>query len=287
MKRRTLILSGLALGLTGAGTLARAQRAERLREIEQALAARVGVFARNIDTGAEFSHRAGERFAMCSTFKASLAALCLQRADRGELDLDERLSLNGVPLLPTSPVTSQQPPSGTLDIRTLCKSIVERSDNTAANLLLDRVGGPAAMTGFFRDIGDDVSRLDRTEMALNANTPNDPRDTTTPEAMARTVERLTLGTSVLNEGARQQLVAWMRNEQNAKNRIRAAVPGSWTVANKPGTTPNGAANDIAALWSPNGPRFVLAVYIDTRLDSVRPSVAAIREVAQIALRQIA
>lgn len=224
---------------------------------------------------------------MCSTFKASLAALCLQRADRGELDLDERLSLNGVPLLPTSPVTSQQHPSGALDIRTLCKAIVERSDNTAANLLLDRVGGPQAVTGFFRDIGDAVSRLDRTEMALNANMQGDPRDTTTPEAMAGTLERLTLGNAVLSEGARQQLIAWMRNEQNAKDRIRAAVPASWAVANKPGTTSNGAANDIAALWSPEGPRFVMAVYIDTRLDSLRPSVAAIHEVAQIALRQIA
>jgi len=62
---------------------------------------------------------------------------------------------------------------------------IEHSDNTAANLLLRTVGGPAAVTAYLRALGDPVTRLDRNEPALNEAKPGDVRDTTTPSALAR------------------------------------------------------------------------------------------------------
>ncbi|PIE11785.1 MAG: class A beta-lactamase [Rhodobacterales bacterium] len=285
MKRRDLIFGSLA-----AGMLSRAARADtraELESIEQRLSARIGVYAENLRTGQAFEHRPDERFAMCSTFKASLAALCLSRSDQGQLDLDERLAFGGTEILPTSPVTQNNLAAGSMSISDLCQAIIEYSDNTAANLLLTHIGGPAAMTQFFRDIGDTTSRLDRVELALNSNTEGDERDTTSPRAMARTLSQLTMSANVLSDQSRARLIQWMRNEQNGRNRIRAAVSGDWTVGNKPGTSSNGAANDIAVLWSPDGIPFVVTVFIDAERGRTREAVGSIREVAGLALDMVA
>ncbi|MEM1151708.1 MAG: serine hydrolase, partial [Pseudomonadota bacterium] len=138
-----------------------------------------------------------------------------------------------------------------------------------------------------RDIGDTTSRLDRMETALNSNMPGDNRDTTSPQAMARTLSRLIMPTDLLSSNSRALLIRWMRNEQNGQNRIRAAVAGNWTVGNKPGTSANGAANDIAVLWSPDGTPYVVTVFIDTEPGETRTAVNSIREVAKLALDTVA
>lgn len=285
MKRRELIFGSIAAGLYSRA--ANADATTRLESVEQRLSARIGVHAENLGTGQVFQHRPDERFAMCSTFKASLAALYLRQSDQGQLDLDERLAFQGSDILPTSPVTQGNLSAGNMSISDLCKAIIEYSDNTAANLLLTRIGGPSAMTQFFRDIGDTTSRLDRMETALNSNISGDDRDTTSPQAMARSLSRLAMPTNLLSEHSRALLVQWMRNEQNGQNRIRAAVPNDWTVGNKPGTSPNGAANDIAVLWSPDGVPFVVTVFIDTEQGRTREAVASISEVAKLALNMVA
>ncbi|WP_162946787.1 class A beta-lactamase [Ruegeria sp. EL01] len=284
MKRRELIFGSIAAGLFNRA--ANADATARLESAEQRLSARIGVHAENLSTGQVFQHRPDERFAMCSTFKASLAALCLHRSDRGQLDLDERLAFQGSDILPTSSVTRGNLSAGSMSISDLCQAIVEYSDNTAANLLLKHIGGPSAITQFFRDIGDTTSRLDRTEMALNSNIAGDERDTTSPQAMARTLSELTMPTNLLSDHSRALLIQWMRNEQNGQNRIRAAVPGDWAVGNKPGTSPNGVANDIAVLWSPDGTPFVVTVFIDTQQGRAREAVAAIHDIAGTALSNV-
>lgn len=283
LKRRELILGSVAFGAFSKMACANPNAIEQLKGIEHRLSARIGVHAKNLETGRIFQHRPDERFAMCSTFKASLAGLCLRRADQGQLDLGEQLAFGASDMLPTSHVTSEYVSTGNMAIRELCRAIVEHSDNTAANLLLERIGGPAAMTQFFRDIGDATSRLDRIEMALNSNIPGDERDTTSPVVMAENLRQLTIGTDQLTPPSRKLLIQWMRNEQNGQNRIRAAVPSNWIVANKPGTSVNGAANDIAVLWSPEGVPFIVTVFIDTQREQTRAAVASVREIADLVL----
>ena len=67
------------------------------------------------------------------------------------------------------------------------------SDNTAANLLLPSVGGPAGLTAWLRGIGDKVTRLDRMEPMMSEAIPGDPRDTSSPDAFAASFERILLG----------------------------------------------------------------------------------------------
>ena len=140
----------------------------------------------------------------------------------------------------------------------MCEAAVEYSDNTCANLLLARVGGPSALTAFWRSIGDAVTRLDHNEPILNRSPPGDPHDTTTPAAMAANLRRLLLGT-VLSEGSRERLTGWMVDCKTGDERLRGGIPKTWRIADKTGNNGKDAAGDIAVAWpKPDAPILICA-----------------------------
>jgi beta-lactamase class A len=254
---------------------------DRIVEIEKALGGRIGVSALNTANGARIRHRAGERFAMCSTFKAALVGAVLARCDHGDLVLSQQIKFGENDLLPNSPRTAAHLSEGLLSIEMLCAAAVEVSDNTAANLLLSLIGGPGQLTAFFRSIGDNVSRLDRMELDLNSNLPDDPRDTATPDAMSNNLKSLLIGHEALSAVSQSRLTDWMLNEQNGRNRIRLGLPPDWRVANKPGTSAAkaGATNDIAVAWPPGRAPIVISVYTDVREATLEKRTMAIAEIA--------
>jgi beta-lactamase class A len=147
-----------------------------------------------------------------------------------------------------------------MTVRELCAAAVTVSDNPAANILLAPLGGPSALTQFLRDIGDRDTRLDRIELALNTNLPGDPRDTTTPAAMAHTMENVLLG-DVLTASSRELLVSWLRQASTGMRRLRSAVPAEWQPGDKTGNGANGAANDLLIAWPPGRSAVIGAVYL--------------------------
>jgi beta-lactamase class A len=229
-------------------------------EIEAGIGARLGVTAVDTRNGARLSWRGDERFAMCSSFKWVLAAAILARADRGEIMLDRRVSYSRADMLPHSPVTAGHLEEGGLPVEALCAAIVEVSDNTAANALLKLIGGPAELTAYLRRSGDSETRLDRMEPALNSNLPGDPRDTTTPNAMAATMNRLLLG-GALSPAARTRLIGWMKDCRTGRARIRAGLPADWVAGDKTGTGDNGAVIDDAIVWPPGRPPILIASHL--------------------------
>jgi beta-lactamase class A len=253
-----------------------------LDEIERTLGGRIGFSALDTDTCRRLEWRARERFALCSTFKAALAAVVLTRIDAGDLRRDHVVTFDAANVLPTSRVTAGRR-DGRIGVLEACEAVVSASDNTAANALLRLVGGPAALTMFFRGIGDAATRLDRYELELNSNIPGDPRDTTTPRAMLGTLHALLLG-DALSESSRELLADWMVAEQNGRARLRAGLPSTWRVANKPGTGANGAVNDIGVAWPPRGAPLVLVVYTDAPGTELADGEAAIARAAALAVR---
>ncbi|MCV5532360.1 class A beta-lactamase, partial [Escherichia coli] len=134
--------------------------------------------------------------------------------------------------------------NGTMTLAELSAAALQYSDNTAMNKLIAQLGGPGGVTAFARAIGDETFRLDRTEPTLNTAIPGDPRDTTTPRAMAQTLRQLTLG-HALGETQRAQLVTWLKGNTTGAASIRAGLPTSWTVGDKTGSGDYGTTNDIA------------------------------------------
>lgn len=243
----------------------------------------MGFSALDTHSGRRIRWRADERFAMCSTFKVALAADVLARIDRGDLLPNLMLTFDPANLLGNSRASAQHP-DGRISLIEACEAVVSASDNTAANTLLELIGGPGALTSFFRGLGDQVSRLDRIEMELNSNLEGDVRDTTTPDAMLHTLQTLLLG-DALKDASRERLTGWMLNEQNGKARARAGFPATWRVANKPGTGANGAVNDIAVAWPPRGKPIVLTAYTDTPGGTTALQEQAIAQLAALAAQE--
>jgi beta-lactamase class A len=257
MNRRDVLCSTLAL----LASPALAQRAPftALADYERDSGGHIGVYAKNIKTGAEVSWRAHERFVMCSSFKASLAACVLASVDLGQARMDELIAYGPADLMEWAPVAKQNVEKGALSVADMCAAAVELSDNTCANALLARFGGPAALTAYWRSIGDTVSRLDHNEPELNRTPPGDVHDTTTPAATAGNLRKLILG-KALSPASRERLTGWMLDCKTGDNRLRAGLPKDWRVADKTGNNANDAFIDIAVTWSTRGEPMVICAY---------------------------
>ncbi|MBV8661754.1 MAG: class A beta-lactamase [Hyphomicrobiales bacterium] len=233
--------------------------AARIAALEARVGGRLGVCVSEAKSGRRLAHRADERFPMCSTFKALAAAAILARVDKGAERLDRRIAYGPADLLEYAPVAKAHAGEGAMALGDLCAAAIDWSDNTAANLMLRAIGGPAEFTRYIRSIGDSVTRLDRDEPTLNAAVPGDERDTTTPLAMARDLEAVLLG-DALSEASRRQLETWMIGDKVGDRRLRAGVPASWGVGDKTGSGDNGTANTIAILRPPGRAPLLAAVY---------------------------
>ena len=157
---------------------------------------------------------------------------------------------------------------------------IEYSDNTAANFLLQGIGGSSKLTEYLRSIGDKVTRLDRNEPELNTAIAGDPRDTATPISMLNSVNTLVLG-QALSESSRKQLTAWLIENTTGAARLRAGLPPGWRIGDKTGTGWNGATNDVVIAWPPDrAPILIVAFFVGSKADSNKRE-AAIAEVGRI------
>ncbi|MDM0055418.1 class A beta-lactamase [Variovorax fucosicus] len=257
ISRRSLLLGTVSAPLIGAcAPLAAAS--QPLARLEADAGGRLGVMAFDTASGRQLGHRADERFAACSTFKVLAASAVLARSANDAGLLQRRVRYEAASLVNYSPITAKHVADG-MTVAELCAAALQYSDNTAGNLLMTLVGGPAGVTAFARAIGDTTFRLDRWETELNTAIPGDPRDTCTPASMARNLQRLLLG-DALPPAQRAQLEAWMRGNTTGAARIRAGVPAAWAVADKTGSGDYGSVNDLGVAWPPAGAPLVLAIY---------------------------
>ena len=259
---RRIILAGAAATAAGAAGRAHAQPspADAIRALEAKLGGRIGVAALDAGSKARISYRADERFPMTSTFKMLAAAFVLARVDRGDEDLERRILFSPDDLVPYSPATKDRTHGQGMSLAELCEAAVVLSDNTAGNLLLASFGGPAGLTNYVRSLGDDITRLDRTEPTLNEAAPNDPRDTTSPAAMLESMRQILIG-DALKLHSRERLLRWMRATQTGQARLRAGFPKDWVAGDKTGSGENGTANDVAVAVRPNGVPVLIACYL--------------------------
>lgn len=228
--------------------------------LEKESGGRLGTFARCCDANERtFGYRMNERFAMCSTFKFLAAAAVLARVDAGQERMGRTIQVARSDLAGYSPVTEKHVGSA-MTVRELCEAMMTLSDNTAANLLLHDLDGPAGLTRFLQSVRRSKTRLDRMEPFLNEGTPGDDRDTTTPADMAAYMQIFLLGKN-LHTASRNQLLQWMLDCKTGDARIRAGLPNGWKVGDKTGTGDPGTSNDIAIAFPPDGKPLIICVYL--------------------------
>ncbi|RPK67026.1 MULTISPECIES: class A beta-lactamase [unclassified Streptomyces] len=269
-------------GSTGPATSAkpfdRERFARQFEDLERKYDARLGVYAIDTGTGREVTHNDAEHFAHASTFKALAAGAVLHKYSLG--GMDEVIKYSKKDLVSDSPVSERHVGTG-MSLSALCDAAVRFSDNTAANLLLDRLGGPRGLDAVLADIGDDVTRMEHREPELNRWSPGATSDTSTPRALAGDLRAFVLG-DLLGNGERAQLTKWLRTNTTGAELIRAGMPRGWVVGDKTGSGGTyGTRNDIAVVWRPDGAPVVVAILSNRFQEDAEYDNALIAEAASV------
>ncbi len=289
--RRTLIA---ALGASSALPAFARMPLSPLTLLERKSGGRLGVAILDTATNRFFGHRMDEPFGMCSTFKLPLAASVLREIDAGRLTGDKVLAYREADLAPISPLTRASLAKGGMTVLDCAKAAQQFSDNTAANLLIRLLGGPASVTARLRSLGDPVSRLDREEPLINLVLPSEVHDTTTPRGMALGMRAYLLGRA-LKPASRTTLIDWMIETKTGARRLRAGFPGNWRAGDKTGSSWDwepmvDKIHDVAIVWPPRRAPLIVAAYLDGAVISkaIRAEDEAIlAEVGGIAARIVA
>jgi beta-lactamase class A len=288
---RRSVLTGLgALGVAGCiraeptppAQTSAATEAFDLSALERDNGGRLGFVAHDTGSGRRLSWRGEERFVYCSTFKMYLAAATFLRVQAGQERLDRQIPVTAADMTHHAPVT-EPAIGGSLSVEALMKGTVEVSDNPAANLLLKAMGGLEPMRAFYRSLGDDSTTVDRFEPEMNRL--DGDKDTITPLHSVANIHRLLVDPATpLAADHKAKLLRWMVDTPTGANRLKAGVPGDWTVAHKTGTGGYGPTNDIGVLYPATGAPVVFAAdYHATRSSSDDANGAVIAAAARMAL----
>jgi beta-lactamase class A len=275
--RRSFGMALASAAATAAGSSWASSPTNQLVQLEQMSAGRLGVFALDSASGRALAWRADERFLMCSTFKTLLVSAVLAEVEAGREQLDRPVAYGPADLLSYAPVTRAHVAEGSLPVEALCAAAVQMSDNTAANLLYPTVKGPEGLTRFLRKLGDQVTRLDRTEPT--ANVPSGDLDTTTPKSMAVLVSTLLTGPA-LGAASKRRLQDWMVTSTPGSERLRAGLPPAWRVGDKSGTG-DAQTNDVAVIWPTERAPIYVSAYLEANNGGSDANQAALREVGRI------
>ncbi len=233
-------------------------------------------------TGKTVAHGAHERFPMCSTFKTIAVAAVLRDLDHDGTFLAKRIHYTAEYAKASGydKITGQkQNVTNGMTVEELCGAAISYSDNAAANLLLNELRGPTAVTRFCRSIGDGTTRLDRWEPELNSAEPGRITDTTTPRAIGRTYARLVLG-NALAPADRKRLTGWLLANTTSDEKFRAGFKG-WTVADKTGSGSYGTTNDVGVVWTPKGSPIIVSVLTTKHEADAAADGALVRRAAEL------
>ena len=224
-------------------------------QLERDYSAKLGVYALDTETNKEVLYRSDDRFLYCSTSKALLAGIVLQQNSLEQLKQVVRYSSDDI--LSYAPVTKEHVEQG-MTLEEICVAALRFSDNTAANLLFNHIGGPTGFKSALNKLGDNITEPVRLEPHLNEVIPGDNSDTSTPRQLAIDLQAYTTG-NALTEDKRKMLIEWMTGNATGKQMIRAGAPADWLVADKSGSGSYGTRNDIAIVMPPNRKPIIIAI----------------------------
>lgn len=291
---------------------ARAAIEAQILRLSELSGGEVGVMARHLETGLTVASKSRDHFPMASTFKIAVAGAVLAQVDAKRLSLDQMVPVDPALIVPSEGIAEVFPfPGISLSVRNLIETMMTKSDNTATDLLTRLAGGPGAVTAWVRSVGVEDLRVDGDTAGIigrfymvppgeavvpyvtkalaadpgledRASAPDakygdDPRDTTTPEAMVKLLSRI-VDDHVLSAGSTDVLLGAMERCSTGPKRIKGMLPAATVVKHKTGTL-GASVNDTGVIYLPGGAgRVAIAVYVKK---SKLPEEARERAIAEI------
>ncbi len=232
---------------------------KKIEEIENKLGARIGASIYDVTDNKFWSYKGDTRFPLLSTFKTLACAKLLADVEKGLQSFETSSVITTSSLVKWSPVTKNHV-GEKFSLKQACSAAMIMSDNTATNIVLTGIKGPKALTHFMRSIGDDVTRLDRIEPYLNEALDGDKRDTTTPNAMVKSLHTLLFG-DALSQASKAQLKQWMIDNKVTGSLLRSVLPENWSIADRSGAGGNGSRAITAVIWSDKRSPLIISIYL--------------------------
>lgn len=233
-----------------------------LQQLEEDLDGRVGVSSVQLGSGRTVDYRQDEPMGFASTFKTFLAAEVLRQVPEQERGETLRWTQADVDRAGWSPVTGEHVEEG-LTILELAEAAMRQTDNTATNVLLERIGGLDALGAGLAALGDTTTEVADDEPGVNDVEPGSTENTTTPATFTANLATL-LSTDHLAEADLALLRSWMTGNATGDDLVRAGAPDGWEVLDKSGGA-GAMRNDLAIVIPPDGDPIVLTV-LTTRTD---------------------
>lgn len=251
---------------------------KKIKTIENKLGARVGASIYDVEAKELWSYKGDTRFPLMSTFKTLACSKLLAEIEKGNKSFDSSVIIKETSLISWSPVM-QKNVNKKVSLKQACSAMMIMSDNTAANIVLESIGGPNALTQFMRSIGDDVTRLDRIEPYLGEALDGDSRDTTTPNAIVKSLQVLLFG-DVLSEASKKQLKQWMADNKVSDSLFRSVLPKGWSIADRSGAGGYGSRGITAIVWPEVHSPLIISVYLTQTKASFDERNKAIAEIGK-------
>ena len=231
----------------------------KIHQLEKDLDMRIGISFYDENNNKTWQYNGDQSFPLVSTFKAFACAALLARVDSNQDTLERAIPVHKNQLITYSPITEKYIDK-TMTNAELCSAAITLSDNTAGNLILKNIGGPSGLTQFMRSIGDEKTQLSRWEPELNEANPGDTRDTTSPNAIVKSLRKVLLG-SYLSISSQKQLTDWLLHDKVADGLIRSILPNDWKIGDKTGAGGYGSRAIIAVIWPPERKPVFISIYL--------------------------
>lgn len=260
------------------------------QEAEKNAGAAIGVSVLHLETGRRIAHRGNERFQMASVFKVPVAIATLGAAEKGMLRLDQDVEIRPADRQKIGPLYGGWKPEMRVTVERMVDVMLVYSDNTAADKLIQLLGGPSAVEKALTARGVTGIRISLDERGMGAAMRKDlaafekgAQNGASPDSIAALLGRLHRG-ELLSRTSADRILDAMRRCATGDKRLRAGLPKGTEVRDKTGTV-GSCSNDAGIVTLPDGTHLVLAVFVRGGAAAGRD--AAIASVARAAWRAFA
>ncbi|MRE73080.1 BlaZ-like penicillin-hydrolyzing class A beta-lactamase [Mammaliicoccus sciuri] len=254
-----------------------------LKKVEDKYDANIGVYALNTVTDGEITFNEDKRFAYASTFKALSSAMLLEKTPHNKLN--KKVHVSKEDIVPYSPVLEKFI-NKDISIKKLIEATMLYSDNTANNMIIEELGGYKEVNKRLKSLDDKTTKPSRMEPELNNYNPKSNRDTSTPQAFGKTLNKL-INDGRLSKENKTFLIDLMINNKSGDTLIKKGAPKNFKVADKSGQAITYASRNDVAFVYPKGESkpIVLVIFTNKEGKTDKPNDKVVSETAKVVLEK--
>ncbi|HDF8126237.1 TPA: penicillin-hydrolyzing class A beta-lactamase BlaZ [Staphylococcus aureus] len=279
--KKLIFLIVMALVLSACNS--NSSHAKELNDLEKKYNAHIGVYALDTKSGKEVKFNSDKRFAYASTSKAINSAILLEQVPYNKLN--KKVHINKDDIVAYSPILEKYVGKD-ITLKELIEASMTYSDNTANNKIIKEIGGIKKVKQRLKELGDKVTNPVRYEIELNYYSPKSKKDTSTPAAFGKTLNKL-IANGKLSKKNKNFLLDLMFNNKNGDTLIKDGVPKDYKVADKSGQAITYASRNDVAFVYPKGQSEPIFLVIFTNKDnkSDKPNDKLISETAKSVMKE--